>query len=60
MSLIQSVLLKTVFDRSPIVLDNGGITRVKSSFTFENMQLKMEGFKDLVRNLWSDYNVRGS
>ena len=54
MSLIQSVLLKTVFDRSPIVLDNGGMTRVKSSFTFENMQLKMEGFKDLVRNLWSD------
>ena len=28
-------------------------------FGFENMKLNVEGFKDLVRNWWEGYNVKG-
>ena len=32
----------------------------KTPFKFENMWLKVEGFKELVRNQWEGYSVKGS
>ena len=43
-----------------ILLDEGRIRGRKTPFRFENMWLKVEGFKDLVRNWWTSYNFKGS
>ena len=58
--LYQSSLPNAISDHAPILLDNGRIRRGKTSFRFENMWLKVEGFKDLVRNWWEGYSVQGS
>ena len=49
-----------ISDCGPILLYSGGIRRGKIPFRFENMWLKVEGFKDLARNWWEGYNVQGS
>ena len=38
----------------------GDLRSGNSPFRFENMWLKVEGFKGLVRNWWMGYNFRGS
>ncbi|KAL6314901.1 hypothetical protein AAG906_029119 [Vitis piasezkii] len=38
----------------------GGIRRGPTPFRFENMWLKVEGFKDIVRTWWQGIEVRGS
>ena len=38
----------------------GGIRRGPIPFRFENMWLKVEGFKDLVHSWWQGIEVRGS
>ena len=58
--LYQSSLPNPISDRGPILLYSGGIRRGKIPFRFENMWLKVEGFKDLARNWWEGYNVQGS
>ena len=45
----QSRLSRPIFDHFPIVLEGGGIRRGPTPFRFENMWLKVEGFKDIVR-----------
>ncbi|RVW17735.1 hypothetical protein CK203_071718 [Vitis vinifera] len=38
----------------------GGIRRCPIPFRFENMWLKVEGFKDLVHSWWQGIDIRGS
>ncbi|RVW91325.1 hypothetical protein CK203_035383 [Vitis vinifera] len=47
-------------DHCPIVLGGGGIKKGKISFRFENMWLKTDGFKDLIRNWCTGHVVYGS
>ncbi|RVW24959.1 putative ribonuclease H protein [Vitis vinifera] len=49
-----------VSDHFPILLVGGGIRRGSAPFRFENMWLKVEGFKDLIRSWWWGIEVRGS
>ncbi|RVW41731.1 putative mitochondrial protein [Vitis vinifera] len=43
-----------------IIKQGGGIRRGPTPFRFENMWLKVEGFKDIVRTWWQGIEVRGS
>ncbi|RVX05821.1 hypothetical protein CK203_023850 [Vitis vinifera] len=56
----QCRLSRSVFDHFLITLVGGGIRRGPTPFRFENMWLKVEGFKDLVHNWWQGIDVRGS
>ncbi|RVX16394.1 LINE-1 reverse transcriptase-like [Vitis vinifera] len=46
-------------DHFPIMLKGGGLRRGPSPFRFENMWLKVDGFKDLLREWWQGTVVRG-
>ena len=46
---VQCILPKPVSDHFPILLDGGGVRRGPIPFRFENMWLKEEGFKDMLR-----------
>ena len=48
--LYQSFLPNPILDHVPILVDSGVIRKGKTPFRFENMWLKVEGFKELVRN----------
>ena len=41
-------------------MEAGGILRGKSPFTFKNMWLKSEGFKDRVHSWWNRYSFSGT
>ena len=56
----QSTLLRQVLDHFPILLDGGGITPGPSPFRFENMWMKAEGFKDLLKGWWQGLSLKGS
>ncbi|RVW38817.1 hypothetical protein CK203_074199 [Vitis vinifera] len=56
----QCRLARPVSDHFPIMLAGGGIRRGPSPFRFENMWLKTEGFKELVRSWWQGTEVRGN
>ena len=56
----QSRLSRPISGHFPIVLEGGGIRRGPTPFRFENMWLKVEGFKDLIRSWWWGIEVRGS
>ena len=47
-------------DHFPILLNGGGLRRGPSPFRFENMWLKVEGFKDLLKSWWEGDNFSGS
>ena len=49
-----------MYDHCPILLDVGGMRRVPMPFCFENMWLKEEGFKDLLKVWWQGLNFKGS
>ena len=56
---VQSRLPRPTLDHFPILLMGGGLRRGPSPFRFENMWLKVDGFKDLLRGWWQGSEVRG-
>ena len=59
-NVIQRTLSRPVSDHYPIMLDSEGIKSKLSPFRFENMWLKFEGFKDLLRGWWQSLHFSGS
>ena len=57
---LQSKLPRPISDHFPVLLEGGGLRRGPSPFRFENMWLKVEGFKDLIQSWWRGIEVRGS
>ncbi|KAJ9671525.1 hypothetical protein PVL29_025297 [Vitis rotundifolia] len=56
---VQCRLPRPTSDHFPILLKGGGLSRGPSSFRFENMWLKTEGFKELLRDWWQGAGGRG-
>ncbi|RVW14448.1 putative mitochondrial protein [Vitis vinifera] len=48
----QKRLSQPISNHFPITIEGGGKRRGPSPFRFENMWLKVEGFKDLLRSWW--------
>ena len=59
-NVVQSPLPRPVSDHCPIMLDGEGMKSGPSPFRFENMWLKFEGFKDLLRDWWQSLHFSGS
>ena len=57
---IQVVLAKPVSDHSSILLDGGGMRRGPMPFRSENMWLKEEGFKEVLKKWWEGIQVSES
>ena len=55
---VQCRLPRPTSDHFPILLKGGGMSQGPSPFRFENMWLKVDGFKDLLRDWWQE-GVRG-
>ena len=58
--MVQSTLPRLVSDHCPVMLDSEGIISGPSPFCFENMWLKFEGFKDLLRVWWQSLHFSRS
>ncbi len=57
---MQKLLPKPISDRTPIMLEVGGMNGGKRAFKFENMWLKDPEFVNKVRGWWSSYSFRGT
>ena len=57
---VQSLLPRLVSDHCTLLLDGGGARKGSSLFRFENMWLKEDGFKNLLRSWWMSFQFRGS
>ncbi|RVW50774.1 LINE-1 reverse transcriptase-like [Vitis vinifera] len=51
---VQCRLPRPTSDHFPILLKGGGMSRGPSPFRFENMWLKVDGFKELLREWWQE------
>ena len=49
-----------MLDHFSILLDGGGLRKGPTLFRFENMWLKEEGFKSVLRMWWEGLNFSGS
>ena len=57
----QSTLPRPLSNHFPILLTRGGsLVRGPTLFRFENMWLKMEGFKSFIDGWWNSFDVRGA
>lgn len=54
--MVQSVLPRPVSNHFLILLDGGKVRRGFAPFHFENMWLKKEGFKELLKNWCQGFN----
>ena len=57
---VQYTLSRPVSDHFPVMLNGGGLRRGSTSFCFENVWLKEEGFKELLKSWWQGFNIRGA
>nr|CAN60370.1 hypothetical protein VITISV_011180 [Vitis vinifera] len=56
----QCVFTRPVSEHFPILLEGGELRRGPSPFKFENMWLKVEGFKELLKAWWERDTFNGS
>ena len=49
---VQVTLPRPVFDHCLLLLDRGGIRRGPIPFRFENMWLRMKGFRESLMGWW--------
>lgn len=47
----QMCFVRPIFKHVPLLLDSGGVQGSKVLFRFENMQLKVNGFVEMVKGL---------
>lgn len=58
--MVQSSLPRPISDHSPIILEVGGILGGPIPLYYEVMWLRVEGFKDLLRNWWKSLSFNDS
>ncbi|WMV46336.1 hypothetical protein MTR67_039721 [Solanum verrucosum] len=56
----QSTMHRVISDHCPLILECGNWEKSNSYFKFENWWLQTENFKEMVKNWWDSFNVRGS